>query len=170
MRSKIFTAAAVMALVLPAVAQAQTATVTATAIVQATISASTTNQLNFGTLMMGASSEINSGHALASAGAAGRGQVHVQHNSNVNVSTSFPLVLTRTGGATLAFAPTCATSNTSGAAGTAVPDCTNFSFTAATPGTQQSTYILVGGTVTGNAAAGVGTFTGDVIFTLTAAN
>jgi hypothetical protein len=30
--------------------------------------------------------------------------------------------------------------------------------------------VLVGGTVTGSAAAGVGTFTGDVDFTFTASN
>ena len=41
---------------------------------------------------------------------------------------------------------------------------------AAAPGTTQSTYVLVGGTVTGSAAAGIGDFTGTVSFTFTATN
>jgi hypothetical protein len=73
-------------------------------------------------------------------------------------------------GQTLAFSATCATASSSGGTGTAVASCASFSFNAATPGTVQSTYVLVGGTVTGNAASGVGTFTGDIDFTFTASN
>ncbi len=173
MRNRIFTAAAVLALVVPAAAQAQTATVTASATVQASLTATSTNQLNFGTLTMGQNQTIGTtgAGALSAAGVAGRGQVHVQHNSNVNVTATVPSVLTRTGGATLDFAPTCATATTSGGSGTAVTgNCESFGFSATTLGTIQSTYILVGGTVTGNAASGVGTFSGDVVFTLASTN
>jgi hypothetical protein len=172
MRSKLFTAAAVLALVVPAVAQAQTATVTASATVQASLTATTTNQLNFGTLTMGQTSIIGTTDALplSAPGVAGRGQVHVQHNSNVNVTGTFPLSLLRADGlASLAFVPSCGTSSASGGSATG-GTCSSFALTAAAPGTVQSTYILVGGTVTGSGAAGVGTFSGDVVFTLTSTN
>jgi hypothetical protein len=102
---------------------------------------------------------------------AGLGQVHVQHNSNVNATTVVPTVLTN--GVTAprwASRPPARRPSTSGGAGTDTGGCASFSFTAAAPGTVQSTYILVGGTVTGDAAAGIGTFEGDIVFTFTAVN
>ncbi len=162
----------------PAVASAQTAsaTVNASATVQASLTAATTHQLKFGTLAMGSSSTLASSGAsqaaLAGLTTAGLGQVQVGHNSNVNVTATVPTVLTNaTSGNTLGFSATCATAATSGGTGTAVTgSCASFSFNVTTPGTVQSTYVLVGGTVTGNSAAGVGTFTGDIDFTFTASN
>jgi hypothetical protein len=161
----------------PAVASAQTAsaTVSASATVQASLTASTTHQLKFGTLAMGASSTLASSGgsqaALSGLSTAGLGQIQVGHNSNVNVTATVPTVLTNsTSGQTLGFSATCATASTSGGTGTAAASCASFSFSAATPGTVQSTYVLVGGTVTGSAAAGVGTFAADIDFTFTAAN
>jgi hypothetical protein len=173
---KISLALAGLALVAaPVVATAQSATVTASATVQASLTAATTNQLKFGTLDMGASSTLASSGAtqaaLSGVSTAGLGQVHVQHNSNVNATAVVPAVLTNSITAeTLGFAATCATATTSGGAGTDTGGCGSFSFTAAAPGTVQSTYMLVGGTVTGDAAAGIGTFEGDVVFTFTAVN
>jgi hypothetical protein len=173
---KISLALAGLALVAaPVVAAAQSATVTASATVQASLTAATTNQLKFGTLDMGASSTLASSGgsqaALSGVSTAGLGQVHVQHNSNVNATATVPPVLTNSiSGTTLGFAATCATATTSGGSGTDTGGCTSFSFTAAAPGTVQSTYILVGGTVTGDAAAGIGTFEGDVVLTFTAVN
>jgi len=174
MRNRILTAVAVVGLVLPSMAQGQTAnaTVTASATVQASLTAATTNQLNFGTLAMSASSTISSAGAgaLSGAGTAGRGQVHVSHNSNVAVSTALPSVLTNSStGKNLGFTGTCATATTSGGDGTAA-SCTTFTLTATIPGTVQSSYVLVGGTVTGDSASGIGTFSGDVVFTFTAVN
>ena len=168
-------AAAVAAAPTVANAQIATADVTASARVEASLTAATTNQLQFGTLAMGASSTLASSGgaqaALSAPGVAGLGQVHVQHNSNVNVTTVVPAVLTNTvSGQTLAFAATCATATTSGGTGTDTAGCTSFGFTAGAPGTVQSTYVLVGGTVTGSAAAGVGDFAGTIAFTFTAAN
>ena len=159
----------------PAAAQTAAATVTASAVVQASITAATTHQLKFGTLAMGASSTLASSGgsqaALSGLTTAGLGQVQVGHNSNVGVTATVPAVLTNAGtGLTLGFAATCATASTSGGTGTAVADCTSFSFNAAAPGTVQSTYVLVGGTVTADAASGIGTFTGDIDFTFTATN
>jgi hypothetical protein len=159
----------------PVVASAQSATVNASATVQASLTAATTNQLKFGTLDMGTSSTLASSGgaqaALSGVTTAGLGQVHVQHNSNVNATTVVPTVLTNgVTGTTLGFAATCATASTSGGAGTDTGGCAAFSFTAAAPGTVQSTYILVGGTVTGDAAAGIGTFEGDIVLTFTAVN
>lgn len=159
----------------PVMASAQSATVNASATVQASLTAATTNQLKFGTLDMGTSSTLaSSGGAQASLSGvttAGLGQVHVQHNSNVNATAVVPAVLTNgVTGTTLGFAATCATASTSGGTGTDTGGCAAFSFTAAAPGTVQSTYILVGGTVTGDAAAGIGTFEGDVVLTFTAVN
>jgi hypothetical protein len=159
----------------PALAAAQSATVTASATVQASLTAATTNQLKFGTLDMGSSSTLASSGgaqaALSGVSTAGLGQVHVQHNSNVNVTTAVPTALTNSvSGTTLAFAATCATSNASGGGGTDTGGCASFSFSAAAPGTVQSTFVLVGGTVTGDAAAGIGTFEGDLVLTFTAAN
>ena len=160
----------------PAVASAQTAsaTVEASATVQASLTAATTHQLKFGTLAMGSSSTLASSGgsqaALSGLTSAGLGQIQVGHNSNVNVTASIPAVLTNaTSGQTLGFAATCASAATSGGTGTA-QTCASFSFNAATPGTVQSTYVLVGGTVTGSAAAGVGTFTGEIDFTFVASN
>jgi hypothetical protein len=159
----------------PVVASAQSATVNASATVQASLTAATTNQLKFGTLDMGTSSTLASSGgaqaALSGVTTAGLGQVHVQHNSNVNATTVVPTVLTNGfTGTTLGVAATCATASTSGGAGTDTGGCAAFSFTAAAPGTVQSTYILVGGTVTGDAAAGIGTFEGDIVLTFTAVN
>jgi hypothetical protein len=175
MKMRILALAGLALAVAPAMAAAQSATVNASATVQASLTAATTNQLKFGTLDMGTSSTIaSSGGAQAALSAvttAGLGQVHVQHNSNVNATTVVPAVLTNSvTGTTLGFAATCATATTSGGTGTDTGGCTAFSFTAGAPGTVQSTYILVGGTVTGDAAAGIGTFEGDVVLTFTAVN
>lgn len=175
MKKLCLTAAALAAFAAPTALTAQTADVTASARVEASITAATTNQLKFGTLAMGANATLASSGAsqaaLSGLTTAGLGQVHVQHNSNVNVTTTVPAVLTNSvTGNTLAFTATCATASTSGGAGTDTGGCGTFSFTAAAPGTVQSTYVLVGGTVTGDAAAGIGDFTGLVTFTFTAAN
>jgi hypothetical protein len=162
-------------LAVPALGMAQSATVTASATVQASLTAATTNQLKFGTLDMGSSSTLASSGgtqaALSGLNTAGLGQVHVQHNSNVGVTTVVPTVLTNAVTAmTLGFSATCATATTSGGAGTDTGGCAAFSFPASSLGTVQSTYVLVGGTVTGNAAAGIGTFEGEIVFTFTAVN
>jgi hypothetical protein len=176
MKKVTLTAAALALCAAPAALAAQvTADVTASARVEASIFASTTNQLQFGTLAMGASSTLASSGgsqaALSAPGVAGLGQVHVQHNSNVSVTTTVPAVLTNgTTGQTLGFAATCARATTSGGAGTDTGGCASFAFTVGMPGTVQSTYILVGGTVTGDAAAGIGTFEGDIVLTFTAVN
>ena len=177
MKKLSLTLAVLAAATVPALAQAQTATATvnASATVVADLTASTTHQLKFGTLAMGTSSTLASSGAsqaaLSGLTTAGLGQILVGHNSNVNVTTTVPAVLTNSvNGNTLGFAATCATAGSSGGAGTAVASCGTFSFSAAAPGTVQSTYILVGGTVTGSAAAGIGTFTGDLVFTFTANN
>ena len=161
----------------PTVASAQTATadVTASARVEASLTAATTNQLRFGTLAMGASSTLASSGgaqaALSTPGAAGLGQVAVSHNSNVNVTATVPATLLNSvTGQTLGFSASCATSNSSGGTGTDTGGCGTFNFAAAAPGTVQNTFVLVGGTVTGNAAAGVGDFAGTIAFTFTAAN
>jgi hypothetical protein len=169
--------AALSLFVAPAALSAQTAsaTVNASATVQASLTASTTHQLKFGTLAMGSSSTLASSGAsqaaLSGLSTAGLGQIQIGHNSNVNVTTTVPTVLTNsTSGQTLGFSATCATASTSGGTGAAAASCASFSFSAAAPGTVQSTYVLVGGTVTGNAASGVGIFSADIDFTFTAAN
>lgn len=173
-------AAALAVAALPALASAQgpataTATVNASATVVADLTATTTHQLKFGNLALGASSTLAasgaSQSALSGLTTAGLGQVQVNHNSNVGVAATVPAVLTNTvTGQTLGFSATCATAATSGGTGAAVASCASFSFNAAAPGTVQSSYVLVGGTVTGSAAAGIGTFAGDVVFTFTATN
>lgn len=175
MRNRILTAVAVVGLVLPTMAQGQTAnaTVTASATVQASLTAATTNQLSFGTLTMGTNSTIASSGSgpLSGSGTSGKGQVHVQHNSSVGVSTVMPATLVNSSSNnSLVFDGSCATATASGGTGTAVGNCSSFALTATAPGTLQSTYILVGGTVTGNSSAGIGTFSGDVVFTFTSTN
>lgn len=177
MKKLCLTAAAVALFAAPAAMQAQTASadVTASARVEANLTAATTHQLKFGTLAMGSNSTLASSGAtqasLSGLTTAGLGQVQVQHNSNVGVTASIPAVLTNAvTGNTLGFAATCGTAATSGGTGVAVTNCASFGLNATTPGTVQSTYVLVGGTVTGSAAAGVGDFTGTVAFTFTATN
>jgi hypothetical protein len=162
-------------LAVPALVMAQSATVTASATVQASLTAATTNQLKFATLDMGSSSTLASSGGtqagLSGATTAGLGQIHVQHNSNVSVTATVPTVITNAStGMTLGFAATCATATTSGGTGTGAAGCASLSFPASTLGTVQSTYVLVGGTVTGSGAAGIGTFSGDIVFTFTAVN
>jgi hypothetical protein len=176
MKKLSLTAAALALLAAPAALSAQVvADVTASARVEASLTAATTHQLQFGTLAMGASSTLASSGgsqaALSGLATAGLGQVHVQHNSNVGVTATVPAVLTNsTTSQTLAFSASCATASTSGGAGTDTGGCGSFGFTAGTPGTVQSTYVLVGGTVTGDAAAGIGDFQGTIQLTFTAAN
>lgn len=160
----------------PVLARAQvTATVNASATVVADLTASTTHQLKFGNLALGANSTLASSGAsqaaLSGLTTAGLGQVQVNHNSNVGVAATIPATLLNTvTGQTLGFSATCSLATSSGGAGTDTGSCASFSFAAAAPGTLQSTYVLVGGTVTGSAAAGIGTFAGDVVFTFTATN
>lgn len=178
MKKLSLTLAALAVAALPAVASAQTAsaTVNASATVVADLTATTTNQLKFGTLALGSSSTLASAGAsqaaLSGLTTAGLGQVRVNHNSNVAATATVPAVLTNAvSGSTLGFAATCATATTSGGAGTAVTGgCASFSLNAAAAGTPQSTYVLVGGTITGSAAAGIGTFTGDVVLNFNAVN
>jgi hypothetical protein len=156
-------------------AQTATATVNASATVEASLTAATTHPLKFGTLAMGASSTLASSGgsqaALSGLASAGLGQIQVSHNSNVSVTATIPTVLTNSvTSTTLGFSATCATATSSGGSGTDTGGCASFGLTAGTPGTTQSTFVLVGGTVTGSAAAGVGTFTGDLVFTFTAVN
>jgi hypothetical protein len=178
MKKLSLTLAALAVAALPAVARAQqaTATVNASATVVADLTATTTHQLKFGTLALGSSSTLASAGAsqaaLSGLTTAGLGQVQVNHNSNVSVTTTVPATLLNSvSGNTLGFAATCATASTSGGTGAAITGgCSSFSFNAATAGAPQSTYVLVGGTITGSAAAGIGTFTGDVVFTFNAVN
>lgn len=177
MKKLSLTLAALACVAAPGLARAQTATATvnASATVEASLTATTTHQLKFGTLAMGANSTLASSGgsqaALSGLATAGLGQVQVSHNSNVGVTATVPAVLTNSvSGLTLGFAATCARASSSGGAGTAVASCSSFSFNATAPGTVQNTFVLVGGTVTGNAASGVGTFTGDIDFTFTATN
>lgn len=177
MKKLALTAAALALFGAPAALSAQTASadVTASARVEASLTAATTHQLKFGTLAMGSNSTLASSGgtqaALSGLTTAGLGQVQVSHNSNVGVTATVPTTLTNSvSGQSLAFAATCARAATSGGAGTAVTDCSSFSITAGTPGTTQNTYVLVGGTVTGSAAAGVGDFSGTIAFTFTATN
>jgi hypothetical protein len=179
MKKLCLAAAAVALFAAPAAVNAQiggaSADVTASARVEASLTAATTHQLKFGTLAMGSNSTLASAGAsqasLSGLTTAGLGQVQVQHNSNVGVTATIPTVLTNSvSGSTLGFAASCGTAATSGGTATAVTDCSSFGLSAATPGTTQSTYVLVGGTVTGSAAAGIGDFTGTVSFTFTATN
>lgn len=177
MKKLSLTLAALALVAVPAAASAQTATATvnASATVVADLTAATTHQLRFGTLALGASSTLASSGAtqaaLSGLTTAGLGQIQVNHNSNVSATATIPAVLTNgTTGTTLGFAATCSRATTSGGTGTDTGGCAAFSLTAAAPGTIQSSYILVGGTVTGNAASGVGTFEGDLVFTFNAVN
>lgn len=176
MKKLALAAAAVALFSAPAALSAQTASadVTASARVEASLTAATTHQLKFGTLAMGSNSTLASNGAsqaaLSGLTTAGLGQVQVQHNSNVGVTATVPTALTNSTGGSLAFAASCATTGTSGGTATAVANCSSFSINAGTAGAVQSTYVLVGGTVTGNAAAGVGDFTGTISFTFTATN
>ena len=175
MKKLALAAAALSLFAAPAAAQTAAATVNASARVEASLTAATTHQLKFGTLSMGSNSTLASSGAsqaaLSGLTTAGLGQIQVSHNSNVNVTTTVPTVLTNSvSGTTLGFSATCATATSSGGTGTDTGGCASFGFNAGTPGTVQNTFVLIGGTVTGSAAAGVGDFTGEIEFTFTAVN
>jgi hypothetical protein len=175
MKKLALAAAALSLFAAPAAAQTAAATVNASARVEASLTAATTHQLKFGTLSMGSNSTLASSGAsqaaLSGLTTAGLGQIQVSHNSNVNVTTTVPTVLTNSvTGTTLGFSATCSTATSSGGTGTDTGGCAAFGVNAGTPGTVQNTFVLIGGTVTGSAAAGVGDFTGEIEFTFTAVN
>lgn len=168
----------VLALLLTAVpviatAQGSTADMYVSATVQASLTSFATHQLRFGTLSMGGDytlSAVGGTQAtLSSATTAGLGQVHVQHNSNVLVTALMPTEL-RNGINVLAFNATCARASASGGAGTDTGGCASFGLPVSALGTVQSTYVLVGGSVIGDGAAGIGDFSGTISFTFTAVN
>jgi hypothetical protein len=175
MKKLALAAAALSLFAAPAAAQTAAATVNASARVEASLTAATTHQLKFGTLAMGSNSTLASSGAsqaaLSGLTTAGLGQIQVSHNSNVNVTATVPSVLTNSvTGTTLGFSATCSTASSSGGTGTDTGGCASFGFNAGTPGTVQNSFVLIGGTVTGSAAAGVGDFTGEIEFTFTAVN
>lgn len=177
MKKLSLTLAALALVAAPSLASAQTtsATVNAQADVVATLTATVTNTLYFGQLALGASSTL----APSTTGAqtlgnitgstVGIGQVQVSHNTDVNVTATATDLTNSATSQTLTFSPACATAATSGGTGSSVT-CASFALTGPGSSTPTNSYVLVGGTVTGDAAAGIGTFTGSITFNLQAVN
>lgn len=159
---------------LPAMAQAQTATgnVAASATVQSALSVAATNPLNFGTAISAAGGNVTIALGAAPTGGTGQtlGSLQVSHNSDFSVAATVPTTLV-SGTNSLGVSFLCGysltatgalTSETAGAACTALPNRD------ITLGTQTTTYLQVGGTLTVPTTAVAGTYTGTVAFTLTA--
>ncbi len=158
---------------LPAIAHAQTATgnVAASATVQSALSVAATNPLNFGTAISPAGGNVTIALGAAPTGTGQTlGSLQISHNSDFSVAATVPTTLV-SGTNSLGVSFLCGysltatgalTSETAGAACTALPNRD------ITLGTQTTTYLQVGGTLTVPTTAVAGTYTGTVGFTLTA--
>jgi hypothetical protein len=149
-------------------AQSTTATVNATAIIQANLVVGPVTDLDFGSLTPGTGIVVNPGAAVP-AGAT-RGEFQITHNSDVLVSlAAVPTDLVGPGGTTIAVAFSCGYSPTAG--GAATPGACNAlgNTGIATPGTDEDTFVQIGGTILGaNTSVQAGTYTASMTFTVAA--
>jgi len=165
--------AAVSAAALPVGLKAQTAngSVSATAIVEANLTVSVAENLHFGSIQPTMGSTVSPGGPPAGAGQT-LGALQVDHNSDVSVSAVVPATLTHTGGSTLPVTFSCGYSaSATGALIGAAAACNTLPDVAhPDDGTPVTTFLQVGGSINGadTAAAVPGTYTGNVVFTLTA--
>lgn len=161
-----------LAMVLPAGARAQTATATVnvSATISAALTATTVENLNFGTAIPAAAATITVAPGSAPAGTGQTlGAVEIAHNSNFSTAVSGTTAMTGPGG-TLTVTYNCAYSATAtGAVIGSTTACGSMANRAVTtPGTTQTTYLQVGGALTIPASPVAGTYTGDISFLFTA--
>ncbi len=163
----------VLALVLafaPVAVQAQstTATVDATATILANLTVGAVTDLDFGDITPGTGVAVPPGGTVPTG--ATRGEFQITHNSDVRVDiTTVPTVLTGPGGTTIAVTFSCGYSTTSG--GTTTPTtCGALGLTGiTTPGTDQNTFVQIGGTIAAGATSvRAGDYTAALTFDVSA--
>jgi hypothetical protein len=165
-------AAAALAAVVPVAASAQTAsgTVNASATVLAYLQVSNVSDLAFGSITPG------DGATVAPGSAPGAGQslgvLQIQHNSDLIVSAAVPAGLSLAGAPDLPVSFTCGYSATANGAliGAAAACGALPNRTGSGDGSTMTTYLQMGGAILGANTVGrvPGTYTGSVVFTITA--
>ncbi len=171
MRKLILTTLALAVLAMPAAAQTATGTVNASARINATLTVVAANPLNFGTAIAPVAATVSVPVGAAPGGTGQTlGSLQISHNTTFSVSTALPANLTHTSGATMAVSFTCAYAATATGAitGSSFPCSTVPTSAIGTYGTTQTTYLQVGGDLTVVNNQLPGTYTGSVVFTLTA--
>jgi hypothetical protein len=151
-------------------AQSASGTVAASATVLAYLNVSKLNDVAFGSINPG------SGAALTPGAAVGAGQslgvLKIDHNSDVIVSAAVPTVLTLAGAPDLPVSFSCGYSAAaSGALDAAVAGCNALANRAGNGnGSTKTSHIQIGGAIlAANTVARMpGTYTGNVVFTVTA--
>ncbi len=170
MRKLILTTLALAVLAMPAAAQQATGTVNASARINATLSVVAANPLNFGTSIAPVAATVSVPVGAAPGGTGQTlGSLQISHNTTFSVSTTLPANLTM-GTNTMAVSFTCAYAATATGAitGSSFP-CSAVPVSAiGTYGTTQTDYLQVGGDLTVSAGQLPGTYTGSVVFLLTA--
>lgn len=166
-------AAAAILMAAPSLAHAQTASgsVSVGATVQSSLTVAASNPLNFGTAIApsAGSVTVNVGAAPAGTGQT-LGSLEVSHNSDFSVSGPASITLT-SGANSMSASLTCGYSDTATGAlltGTSSAACNALPNRDITLGTQTTTFLQVGGTLTVGAGQAAGTYSGSASFTLTA--
>jgi hypothetical protein len=148
-------------------AQSTTATVTASAVIAANLTVTPVNNLFFGTLAQGDAATVSVGAAATAPQTLGEFQI--THNSDVSVSVTPPASLAGPGGSTIPLTFECGYATTSGGAATPVANCALGNTGITTPGTDQDTFVQVGGAIAGaDTNVQAGTYSAVLTFNLTA--
>jgi hypothetical protein len=151
-------------------AQSATGTVSASATVLAYLDVTKVDDVAFGQINPG------SGATLTPGGSVGAGQsigvLKIDHNSDVIVSASVPSALTLSGAPDLPVAFSCGYSSaSSGALDSGASGCNAMANrTGNGDGTTKTSYIQIGGAISSGDTTNriPGTYTGSVVFTITA--
>ena len=145
-------------------AQTATGSVTASATVGAVLSATNSANLNFGT---GISPTAGSGVIGTGAAPSGTGQtlgaISISHNSNFSTTVTGAPTTLDNGANTLSVSFSCAYSTSASGAivsGSGAACASMGNRTVTTPGTTETTFLQVGGTLTVPANPAPGTYTG----------
>jgi hypothetical protein len=158
MRTRIFAVAAVMAVAIPAAAEAQMADpvwVEASAQVVAQTTLTRTAQLNFGDLSMDANGDVL-GEVDPTEDDGRRGVVEISHNSVIRVEAGTLTELVHSEGGSLNFVLSCAVAE-NGEEAELAGTCSEVTF--GSIGTPQNSQFFLGGVVSGKPVR-IGTYSG----------
>lgn len=153
-----------------AAAQTASGTVNASATVLAYLDVNNVSDLNLGSITPGAAATVTPGAAVGAGQA--MGVLKIDHNSDVIVSAALPAGLSLAGAPDLPVSFSCGYSSAAGGAlDGAAAACTALPNRAGNgDGSTKVSYIQLGGAILGADTSGriPGTYTGSVVFTVTA--
>ena len=165
-----FAAAALLVTGADATAQTASGTVNASATVLAYLDVNTVAHLDLGSITPGAGATVTPGAAVGAGQA--MGVLKLDHNADVIVAAALPAGLSLAGAPDLPVSFSCGYSTaSSGGLDGAAADCTALpNRTGNGDGSTRTSYIQLGGSILGPDTTGriPGTYTGSVVFTVTA--